>query len=157
MPRRRDWLWALGICAALTLVFYYRPLWSARRFVQQESEQGFLEAYAGHRWMSGAIIEASGSSGAVTDPMATPVLTRRLNIEAEDISFNGRRAEFVVRHVIRVADHTPGGEDRSEQIHVKLHRRGSRWEYEHFQALGRPALELPADENPWALTALARH
>ena len=150
MPKGRDWLWALGICAALVLAFYYRPLWSARRFLQRESENGFLEAYEGHRWMSGAIIARDGRAGAVTDATAPPVLARRFEIEAEHITFNGRRAEFVVRHVIKLAGSTPGGEDRTRQVHVKLRRRGSGWAYEHFQARGSAALDLPMDDNPWA-------
>lgn len=149
MPKGRDWLWAVGICGLLLLAFHYRPLWNARRFVQHESEAGFFEAYAGHRWVNGAVISNGG--GAVTDVMATPILSRRLQIEAENVSLNGRRAEFVVRHIVKLAGPSPGGEDRSQEVHVKLRRRGSGWDYTHFQVRGRPALTLPVEGNPWAL------
>lgn len=151
MLRGRDFLWAIALCASLTLAFHYRPLWSARRFVQRESEIGFLQAYEGHRWISGQLIGGGGgSTSAKWDPTAQAVMGRGLVIEAENVSWKGDRAAFVVRHVVKLQDGSPGGEDASTEIHVELRKQGGDWQYIRFQARGTPAMQLPVEGNPWA-------
>lgn len=151
MVRGRDVLWALAICAALTLAFHYRPLWNARRFVQRESEFGFRQAFEGHRFINGQLI-----GGGTWDPMALPVTSRALVIEAEDVNWKGTRAEFIVRHVVRLQDGTPGGEDRSTEIHVALKKQSGTWRYTQFQVRGQTPVEVPIEGNPWGKALRAR-
>lgn len=149
MLRGRDLLWAIAVCASLTLAFYYRPLWSARRFVQRESQVGFLQAYEGHRWIDGQLI-GGGSTSAKWDPLAQAVMTRSLIIEAENVSWKGDRAAFVVRHVVKLQDGAPGGEDASTEIHVELRKQSGDWRYTRFQVRGTSPMQLPIEGNPWA-------
>ena len=148
MFKGRDFAWALAICLGLTLFFHYRPLWSARRFVQEQSLTGFQSAYAGSRWVSGQLITSERAAGAEQNVFAPIVMARRLNIQGETVSFDGKRAEFVVKHVVKLAGGVPGQDEDVTDVHVKLHRRGSRWTYEHFQVRGRDPVEAVSG-NPW--------
>lgn len=154
MLRGRDFVWAIGVCAGLTLAFHYRPLWSARRFVQRESQAGFFQAYEGHRWIDGQLIGGGGGegsrAGAKWDPLALPVMARGLVIQAEHVNWKGDRAAFVVRHFVKVQDGTPGGQDASSEIHVELRKQRGDWRYTRFQVRGTSPMPLPIEGNPWA-------
>jgi hypothetical protein len=146
----RDAVWSLAICAALTLLVQCRPAWSARRFIERESKAGFRQAYAGHRFVDGEVITGA-SGGAHLDPTAPMVMLRRLEITAERASWTGKRAEFVVRHMIQLQGLDPAGDDASQEIHVQIEKRGARWTYTLFQVRGRGAVPDPNARNPWAL------
>jgi hypothetical protein len=155
MLRGRDLLWALAICAALTLVFHYRPLWSARRFVQRQSQVGFVEAYHGHRWIDGQLVGGGSNTGAQWDPLLPPILARSLVIQAENVNWKGDRAGFVVRHIVKLQDGSPGGQDASSEIHVELRKQRGDWRYTRFQVRGSSPMEPPIEGNPWT-RALAK-
>jgi hypothetical protein len=146
----RDVVWSLAICAALTLLVQCRPVWSARRFIERESTNGFREAYAGRRYLSGEVIVPQ-SGGAHLDPMAPMVLLRRLEISAERTSWTGDKAEFVVRHLIQLQGVDPAGDDASQEIHVQIEKRGGSWFYTLFEVRGRGTVADPNERNPWAV------
>ena len=145
----RDVVWSIAICAALTLLAQCRPAWSARRFIERESQAGFQEAYAGRRLLSGEVITAEGK-GVHLDTTAPMVTFRRLDITAERMSWTGDKAEFVVRHAISVTSADPQGEDASQDIHVQIEKQGSRWVYTLFEVRGRGSIADPNTGNPWA-------
>jgi hypothetical protein len=147
----RDVIWSSAICAALTLLLQCRPAWSARRFIERESKAGFAEAYQGHRVLGGEVIVQNGS-GTRFDPLAPMVTARRLEITAERTSWTGDKAEFVVRHVIELQGFTSAGSDASQEIHVRIEKRGARWQYTLFQVRDRGPLPDPNARNPWAVT-----
>jgi hypothetical protein len=146
----RDIVWSLLICGALSFFFELRPAWDARRFVERESRAGFLEAYAGHRFLNGELILPAGVSSARVDPMAVEVLARRLEINAERTAWNGKKAELVVRHLIQLVDGSPGGRDASQDVHVQIEKQDGHWIYTLFEVRGRGAIEEPNTSNPWA-------
>jgi hypothetical protein len=141
----RDLVWAVGICMALTWVVQWRPSWSARRFIERESRAGFETAFAGHRFANGEIVTSNGS--AQTDPTVPAITFYRLEVDAEELNWNGSRAEFVVRHRIELE-----GRDASQDVHLRLEKRGSQWNYTHFEVRGHPPLEDPSADNPWSRT-----
>jgi hypothetical protein len=139
----RDVVWSILICAALTLVTQCRPEFSARTFLERESQAAFDQAYAGRRFIDGEII--AGGGGAHVDPMAPAVLSRRFEIKAAQLNWTGDRAEFVVRHSIQLV-----GSDASQDIHLRLEKHGARWVYTLFEVRGRSPLADPDRENPFA-------
>jgi len=145
----RDAVWSLAICAALTLLVQCRPMWSARRFIERESKAGFRQAYAGHRFLDGEVITGP-KGGAHLDPTAPMVTLRRLEVTAERTSWTGKKAEFVVRHLIQLQGLDPAGNDASQEIHVQIEKRGGGWVYTLFQVRGRGAIPEPNARNPWA-------
>jgi hypothetical protein len=146
----RDVVWSLAICAALTLLVQCRPAWSARRFIERESKAGFLEAYAGHRYLNGEVIMPK-NGGAHLDPMAPMVLTRRLEITAERTNWSGAKAEFVVRHLVQVQDLAPGGTDATREVHVQIEKQAGSWTYTLFEVRDVGAVANPNARNPWAI------
>jgi hypothetical protein len=146
MPTWRDAVWAVLVCFALTFMVQCRPAWEARRFIQRESQDGFYQAYSGHRYISGEVI--SIANAAHVDPMASTVADRRLLIQAERIGWTGNKAEFVVRHRIELA----GGDstEASQDVHVQIKRDGKSWVYTVFEVRGRGLLHEPNSGNPWA-------
>jgi hypothetical protein len=147
MPTWRDAVWAVLVCFAITFMVQCRPAWEARRFIQRESQEGFYQAYSGHRYVSGEVI-GSGSAGVRVDPMASTVSDRRLVIQAERIGWTGNKAEFVVRHRVELAD----GDSiaASQDVHVQIKREGKSWVYTLFEVRGRGPLNEPNAGNPWA-------
>lgn len=139
----RDVVWSIGICAALLVLTQWRPSFSARTFLERESQEAFERVYAGHRTLDGNII-GDGKGGTHVDPMAPAVLSRSLEIQASQMNWTGSSGEFVVRHAIHLA-----GGDASQDIHVRLEKRRSRWVYTHFQVRGRDALTELDRENPF--------
>jgi hypothetical protein len=139
----RDVVWSIAICAALLVYTQWRPSFSARTFLEHESQEAFERVYAGYRKVDGNII-GDGKGGAHVDPMAPAVLSRRLEIQASQLNWTGSSGEFVVHHAIHLANG-----DASQDIHVRLEKRGSRWVYTHFQVRGRDALAEPDRENPF--------
>lgn len=135
------------VCFALTFLVQCKPAWEARRFIQRESQDGFYQAYAGHRFISGEVI-APGSGGVRVDPMASTVSDRRLVIQAERIGWTGNKAEFVVRHRIELADGDSSA--ASQDVHVQIKRDGKSWVYTLFEVRGRGPLNEPNTGNPWA-------
>ena len=112
--------------------------------VEREAEVGFQEAYAGHRWLrSGDIITPPGG-GVHVDPMAAPVTMRRLEITAEAVGWSGNKAEFVARHLLDL-----GGEDATQEVHVKIEKRLGSWSYTSFIVRGRGEIAEPNAGNPW--------
>lgn len=148
MPSARDVAWSLLICFGLTFMLQWRPSLQARSFIERDSRDGFYEAYAGHRFVSGELISVGGA--ARVDPMASAVSDRRLQIQAERISWNGSRVEFVVRHRIELAAASAAGDDVSQDVHLKLQRDGTHWAYTLFEVRGHPPLNEPNTGNPWA-------
>jgi hypothetical protein len=146
MPTWRDAVWAVLVCFAITFMVQCRPAWEARRFIQRESQEGFYEAYSGHRFVSGEVISSGG--GVHADPMASTVSDRRLVIQAERIGWTGNKAEFVVRHRIELAD--GDGIAASQDVHVQIKRDGKSWVYTLFEVRGRGPLHEPNAGNPWA-------
>ncbi len=146
----RDIGWALFLCLVLTLLLQCRPTWEARRFLERESRAGFLEAYAGHRYLSGEAIGPDSSFGLRVDPMATAVMTRRFEITAEKISLTGNGAEFVARQLIQLADGSPGGADASQEVHVRIAKQDGHFVYTRFEVRGQGEIDEPNAANPWA-------
>lgn len=143
----RDLVWSAIICGVLSYFVQCRPAMSARRFVERECDAAFEQAYAGHRYLNGEIV---GSGGGYVDPMAPAVVLRRLEIEAQEGSWNGKRAEFVVRHLVQLGGTGADGTDASHDIHLRLERRDARWVYTLFQVRGQPPLDDPGEGNPFA-------
>ncbi len=139
----RDVVWSIGICATLLVYTQWRPNVSARSFLERESQAAFERAYAGHRYIDGDIVGA-GEGGMQVDPMAPAVLSRRFEITASQLDWTGDRAEFVVRHAVHLA-----GSDATQDIHLRLEKRGARWIYTRFQVRGHTALADPDRENPF--------
>ena len=139
----RDVVWSIGICAALLVYTQWRPNFSARTFLERESQTAFERVYAGHRTLDGNVI-GDASGGTHVDPMAPAVLSRRLEIKASQLNWTGDRGEFVLHH----ATHLVGG-DASQDIHLRLEKRGSRWVYTLFQVRGRDPMTEPDRENPF--------
>ncbi|MGH8310853.1 MAG: hypothetical protein ACRETX_13795, partial [Steroidobacteraceae bacterium] len=144
----RDVVWSVVICVALTLFVQCRPVWSARRFIERESNAGFVEAYTGRRFANGEVIAGFGK-GAHVDHTAPLVVFRRLEITAERSAWTGKKAEFVVRHLIELQG-LSGDADPSQEIHVQIERQGPRWVYTLFEVRGSGPIEAPNTGNPWA-------
>lgn len=144
----RDLVWSALVCGVLTYFVQCRPVLSAQRFVERECDAGFEQAFAGYRYANGEVITANG--GAQVDPMAPPVVLRRLEVEARESSWNGDRAEFVLRHQLQLGAVGGGGTDASQEIHLRVERRAARWVYTLFEVRGQPPLADPAQGNPFA-------
>ena len=71
-------------------------------------------------------------------------------------SLTGRSIEILARHVIKLANGAPGGEDASQEVHAKLERRGKAWAYTLFETRDGQLLDPEADGNPWARALIAR-
>ena len=145
----RDAVWSILVCAALTLMLQCRPAWSAQHFIEREAKAGFLEAYAGHRFLNGEVIAPEGQ-GAQVDPMAAAVVSQRMEITAERMAFSGNKAEFVVRYLIQLDGLGAAGNEASREIHVQLKKQGGLWVYSLFEIRGRGQLQNPNSGNPWA-------
>jgi len=145
----RDAVWSIAICAVLTLLLQCKPAWSARRFIEREAKAGFLEAYAGHRYLNGEVIAPEGQ-GVQMDPMAATVISQRFEIAAERTAFSGNKAEFVVRHLIQLDGLGHTGSDASREVHVQIKKQGAIWVYTRFAIRGRGELHNPNAGNPWA-------
>jgi hypothetical protein len=140
----RDLVWSALICAALTLMLQCRPQWNARRALERDAHDAFLETYKGHRNLAGEVIAPAGE-GVHSDPMASPVTHRRFEITADRLSWSGTKAELVALHVVEL-----GGEPASRvEAHVKLEKRGSRWVYTLFEVRDGPAVDELDIGNPW--------
>ena len=150
----RDLGWAFGLCAALVVLVQCRAEWSATSAVTRDAEQGFLQAYEGSRFITGDLI--SPGNGGYADPLKPMIDVRRFEILAARQGLTGRSIELVARHVIKLVDGTPGGEDASQEVHAKLERKGSQWIYTLFETRDGQLLEPPGEGNPWARALLAR-
>lgn len=150
----RDIGWAFGLCAVLVLFVQCRSEWSAKAAVEHDAEQGFLQAYEGSRFITGELV--SPGHGGYADPLKPMIDTRRFEILAERQGLTGRSIELVARHVIKLVNGTPGGEDASQEVHAKLERKGSQWVYTLFETRDGQLVEPPGDGNPWARALLAR-
>jgi hypothetical protein len=152
----RDLIWAVLICLGLNYYLHTRPLGQARSFMERESLEGFRRAFIGHKFLTGELIMPQAGGKVFEDTHSSPVNTRQLDVQAEELAWDGRRAEFVVRHLVTVVDGTPEGTDVGHQVHVTLEKDGGDWHYGQFQVLGQPAQAL-GDGNPWeaALAAAA--
>src|SRR5688572_21520278 len=95
----RDVVWASVVFFATTWFVQCRPAWSARRFVEREADAGFETAFSGHRFVSGNVITPTGG-GTHVDPAAPMVQMRRFELQAERVSWNGNKAEFVILYRI---------------------------------------------------------
>jgi hypothetical protein len=144
----RDVFWSLAICAALNFIYHYRPLWSARSFVEEQAAEGFEGAYAGYRYAFGDDLVAPGGRG-LDDRMRPRIRARRVNIRASEMSWSGDRAEFVVQYRLALEDGSPDGEDISEDMHVVLQRERGRWRYGHFETRELGPDADPNRGNPW--------
>ena len=153
----RDLLWSFLICALLTLGFQCRPAYEVRRFVERESQLGFAEAYSGHRYLTGELIQPYAAGGVHVDPSAATVVSRALEIEAERIGWDGRRAELVVHHAIQLATDTPHSASTTQAIHLTLEKQGGAWSYTSFDVQGQGPIAAPNDGNPWARALKPRH
>lgn len=145
----RDAVWSILICLALFAVFDFRPAWDARRFVERDSQRGFLEAYAGHRYVNGEVITPAEGKGLHVDPLAPVVVSTRLEVTAERVAWNGKRAELVVHHVVELAE-TGAGSQAAHDVHLRLEKRDGAWVYTLFELRGRGPLEDPEQSNPWS-------
>lgn len=141
----RDMVWSVVICAAALVYVQCRPAWSARRFIEREAEVGFQQAFARHRFVDGELITTVGK-GAHLDPLAPVVTVHDVDITAERLAWNGKSADFVVRHRIELQDDT----DASMEVHVRIEMRGSSWVYTLFEVRGAGELPQPNADNPWA-------
>jgi hypothetical protein len=150
MISMRDAVWSLLICGALTLFFECRPAWDAQRFVERESQAGFLEAYAGHRFMNGEIIQPASGGGMQVDPLASTVMSRHFEITAMRMSWNGKKVELLARHLIQLAEGDRGGTDASQDVRVQLEKQGGHWIYTLFEVRERGPIEDPNGANPWS-------
>jgi len=140
----RDLVWSALICAALTLMFQCRPAWNARRALERDARDAFLETYKGHRDLGGEVIAPAGK-GVHIQPMASPITHRHFAITAERLSWSGSKAELIAVHEVELA-----GEPASTiEAHVKLEKRGSRWVYTLFEVRDGPALGELDIGNPW--------
>jgi hypothetical protein len=145
----RDAVWSIAICLALNFIYHYRPLWSARSFVKAHAAEGFESAYAGYRYaFSDELVSPGGRN--LDDRLRPRIRTRRVNIRAEDMSWSGDRAEFVVQYKLALEDGSPDGEDISEEMHLVLEREDGRWRYVHFEQRELGPLADPNQGNPWA-------
>ena len=149
----RDIVWAAAVCLLLNLALYYRPLWGARSFIRDEAKDGFGIAYDGHRFINGQPIKSPLKAGTIYDPMKVAVMKRRFRIDAEHMSWNGKEAEFVVRHTILINGSTDEDSDVSYDAHVKLERVGSSWEYNAFEIRGGGEVGNLTGTNPFATAA----
>jgi hypothetical protein len=70
-------------------------------------------------------------------------------IQAERLTWNGASGEFVVRHIVKMA----GGDDLSQDIHVRIERVGDGFRYTRFRARGADPLGDLETENPFAVAA----
>jgi hypothetical protein len=141
----RDVVWSVLICAVMTVLFQCRPVWNARRTLERDAREAFLEAYKGRRELDGDVIAPDGHRGVQLDPMAAPVTHRRFEILADRVSWAGTKAELVALHVVEL-----GAEDTEKvEAHVKLEKRGSRWVYTHFDVRDVGPLGDPGSGNPW--------
>jgi hypothetical protein len=156
--RARDALWAVAICLGLNYALHMRPLGQARRLLEQDALEGFQRAFHGRKFVTGEPILAPGAGGALEDKLATPVQARRLNVKAEHLAWNGRHAEFVVQHLVRLFDGSPEGTDVGQSVHVTLAWSGDGWQYDHFEVLGQPP-QGAVTGNPWeaALASVVKH
>jgi hypothetical protein len=146
----RDFGWAVMICFGLTFAWDCRPARDARRFVERESREGFLDAYTGHRFVTGELIMPESSGGAHADPTAIEVMARRFEIIAQRTAFSGGNAELVAKHVIKLMDGTAEGHDVSQEVHVRIARESGRWVYVLFEVRGHGVVDDPNSGNPWA-------
>lgn len=149
----RDLIWAALICLGLNYYLHTRPLGEARKFVEKESLEGFRRAFMGHKFVTGELVTPQSGARVLDDKTRAMVQVRRLNVKAEQLAWDGKHAEFVVHHLIKIEDGTTEGRDVGQQVHVALEKDGSDWQYSTFQVLGQAA---PGDTtgNPWE-TALA--
>lgn len=150
----RDVGWALGLWLALVVLVQCRAGRSAESAVERDAEQGFLQAYEGSRFITGELV--TPGNGGYADPLKPMIDTRRFEILAERQSLTGRSIELVARHVIKLANGTPAGEDASQEVHAKLERQGSKWVYTLFETRDGQLLQPPGEGNPWARALLAR-
>ena len=146
----RDVVWSVVICAAMTLLFQCRPAWNARRAVERDAYDAFLEAYKGQRELDGDVIAPAGG-GVHIDPLASPVTHRRFEILADRVSWAGNKAELVALHVVELAAEPAS----TVEAHVKLEKRGSRWVYTQFEVRDRGPIDDLESDNPW-MDALRR-
>jgi hypothetical protein len=150
----RDLGWALGLCTALVVLVQCRTEWSAKAAVERDAQQGFLQAYDGSRYITGELI--TPGHGGYADPLKPMIDARRFELLAARQGLTGRSIELVARHVIKLVNGTPGGEDASQEVHAKLERKGSQWVYTLFETRDGQLLEPPGEGNPWARALLAR-
>ena len=137
-------VWSALICAALTLLFQCRPQWNARRTLERDARDAFLETYKGHRDLAGEVVAPAGK-GVHVDAMASPVTHRRFEIIADRLSWAGNKAELVALHVVELA----GEPEARVEAHVKLEKRGGRWVYTLFEVRGGPSITELDIGNPW--------
>jgi hypothetical protein len=142
----RDLVWSALICAALTLLFQCRPQYSARRMLERDARDAFLEAYKGRRDLTGEVVSPAGQ-GVHVDPMAGPITHRRFEILADRLSWAGNKAELVALHVVEVVGEPPA----RVEAHVKLEKRGSRWVYTQFAVRDGPSFAALDMGNPWLI------
>jgi hypothetical protein len=150
----RDVGWALGLGMLLVVLVQCRAEWSAQAAVERDATQGFLEAYAGSRFLSGELV--TPGNGGYADPLKPTIEAHRFEILAKRQSLSGRAVELVARQIIKLVNGVPGGEDASQEVHVKLERKGSGWEYTLFETRDGQLLQPPGDGNPWSRALLAR-
>jgi len=145
----RDLVWAALICLGLNYYLHTRPLGQARKFVEKEAVEGFRRAFAGHNLISGEVITPQAGTRTLDDKTLSRVQVRRLNVKAEQLAWDGKHAEFVVHHLVKIEDGTTEGRDVGHQVHVALEKDGDGWQYSTFQVLGEA---MPGDTsgNPWA-------
>ena len=140
----RDVVWSVLICTLLTVFFQCRPVWNARRTLERDAREAFLEAYKGHRELDGDVIAPAGH-GVQSDPLASVITHRRFEIIADRVSWAGNKAELVALHVVELA----GDPTETVEAHVKLEKRGSRWTYTHFEVRDVGLIPEPGIGNPW--------
>jgi len=150
----RDIVWSVLVCVALTGALQLLPAWSAHSQVERDALEGFVQAYAGYRYLSGDVITPR-DRGVQVDPLRPPVVRRRLDITAEKINWSGNKVELIAYHMIELADGSPGNADASQEVHVRLERRGSHWVYTLFDVRSGPSLEVLGGGNPWAQALIA--
>lgn len=141
----RDVVWSVLICAVMTVFFQCRPAWSARRALERDAREAFLEAYKGRRELDGDVIAPDGQLGVRVDPLGAVVTHRRFEILADRVSWAGNKAELVALHVVELAAEPTS----TVEAHVKLEKRAGRWVYTHFEVRDLGPLAQLGFGNPW--------
>ena len=150
----RDVGWAVAVGALLMALVQYRAEQSAKGAVERDAEQGFLQVYEGSRFVTGELVSPGRAASA--DPHEPAIETRRFELVGTRPSLSGRSIEILARHVIKLANGAPGGEDASQEVHAKLERRGKVWAYTLFETRDGQLLDPAAEGNPWARALIAR-
>ena len=141
----RDLVWSVLICVVMTAFFQCRPVWSARRTLERDAREAFLQAYKGRRELDGTVIAPDGQPGVPLDALAAAVTHRRFEILADRVSWAGNKAELVALHVVELA----AEKTSTVEAYVKLEKRAGRWVYTHFEVRDLGPLAQPGFGNPW--------